>query len=129
MPALGRSSASRQTSPRRPRLDDRDCRDPTKARGARRFTETEIAPILKQQMQVATPIFTRDDGKRLWMFRDRFYWEDQGLDTEDVTALAREREMKRQRQLDRAHSVARADDVPVAKRESIPREVRLAVWE
>jgi 5-methylcytosine-specific restriction endonuclease McrA len=102
----------------------------TRARGSRRFKSDEIQPLLEQQMRSAITIFTREDGKRLWMFRDRFYWEDEGLAAEDVTALARQRELKRQRQLDRARSVARADQVPErSRRESIPREIRLAVWE
>jgi hypothetical protein len=79
----------------------------TRARGSRRFKSDEIQPLLEQQMRSAITIFTREDGKRLWMFRDRFYWEDEGLAAEDVTALARQRELKRQRQLDRARSVAR----------------------
>jgi hypothetical protein len=102
----------------------------TNARGLRRFKADEIQPLLEEQMRSAVPILTRDDGKRLWMFRDRFYWEDEGLTADNVTALAQQRERRRQRQLETAHSLVRAEQGPREfNRHSIPREVRLAVWE
>ncbi len=69
-------------------------------------------------------------GRRYWLFHDRFYWEEDGLEAADVEALVRERELRKRRQLDRAHSLV-ARELPAAGtgRTAIPREVRLAVFE
>src|SRR5215212_1229210 len=91
--------------------------------------EAEFIPLVEQQMKRAVPIF-HDGEKQLWMFRDKFYWEDEGLTEEDVTALALERERKRERQLERAHGMARAGESTSREgRQPIPREVKLAVHE
>jgi hypothetical protein len=66
--------------------------------------------------------------RRYWLFHDRFYWEEEGLEAVDVEALVRERELRKQRQLDRARGLA-AREVPAGGRTAIPREVRLAVFE
>lgn len=93
------------------------------------YKEEEILPILGHQMRQAFPVFNHG-GRQLWMFRDRFYWEDEGLSEDDVTALALERERKRQRQLERAHGTARAGPSGYQEgRQPIPREVKLAVHE
>lgn len=68
--------------------------------------------------------------RRYWWCRDRFYWEDQDLASEDVYALVYERERRKARQLERAHAVVLTDALPrEPRRESIPREVRAAVFE
>ncbi|MDP2712237.1 MAG: HNH endonuclease signature motif containing protein [Solirubrobacteraceae bacterium] len=71
------------------------------------------------------------DGRRqYWWCRDRFYWDDDGLEPDDVYALAYERERRRQRQLERAHAVLSTDGLARrARREPVPREVKLAVFE
>lgn len=70
--------------------------------------------------------------RRYWWFRDCIYWEDDDLEQEDVKALILDRERKKQRQLDRAHSLMAKDTEPPSQarvREGIPREVRLRVWQ
>jgi HNH endonuclease len=69
------------------------------------------------------------EGRQWWWFRDCFYWEDEGLTAHDVMALVVERERKRQRRLERAHTAMQQEIVPTQRREPIPREVRLAVWQ
>jgi 5-methylcytosine-specific restriction endonuclease McrA len=69
------------------------------------------------------------ERRRWWWFRDRFYWEDEGLSAEDVHALLVERERRKRRQLERAHAnLAREQEAP-PRREPIPRALRLTVWE
>jgi hypothetical protein len=68
-------------------------------------------------------------GKAYWLFEERFYSEDEGLAQEDVLALVRDRERRKQRKLERAHAGLAADGAETARREPIPREVRLAVFE
>jgi 5-methylcytosine-specific restriction endonuclease McrA len=76
------------------------------------------------------PVHLKDDeGRRYWAYRDRLYWEDEGLTPRDVAALVFEREQRRERQLERAHAVMSGADQSATRREPIPREIRVAVWE
>ncbi|MBI2683997.1 MAG: HNH endonuclease [Actinobacteria bacterium] len=83
------------------------------------------ARLLEEQRRSPIPVLT--DGPRTWwLFRDRAYWEDEGLSEEDVLALASERERRRRRTLERAHDQlhrnARTD------RPAIPESVRRDVF-
>jgi 5-methylcytosine-specific restriction endonuclease McrA len=69
------------------------------------------------------------DGRAYWWFEGAFYWEDEQLDPADVLALVRDRERRRQRKLERAHTALALDREPVQRRQPIPREVRRAVYE
>jgi HNH endonuclease len=80
--------------------------------------------------QVAAPVdVAADAGRTYWLFGDRVYWEDEGLEPHDVLALVRDRERRQRRRLERAHAALAADDAALPRREAIPREVRLAVFE
>jgi hypothetical protein len=68
-------------------------------------------------------------GRRWWWFRDGFYWENDDLSARDVMALVVERERRKRRQLERAHAALHRELDGAARREPIPRELRLAVWE
>ena len=81
-------------------------------------------------MQRRRPIpLAEADGRRWWWFRDRFYWEDEDLTAPDVLALVVERERRRRRKLERAHATLRQELGALPRREPIPRELRLAVWQ
>jgi 5-methylcytosine-specific restriction endonuclease McrA len=67
-------------------------------------------------------------GDERWAFEGRFYAVDDGLRSEDVLALVRDRERRAARRLERAHA-ALAADTAAPRRAPIPREVRLAVFE
>lgn len=91
-----------------------------------------------QREQAHAPVALLDDGHRTWWwFEDRIYWDDEELDRDDVIALVRERERRRERKLERAHAALTASETqtrldgagPRAARSPIPRETRLAVWE
>jgi 5-methylcytosine-specific restriction endonuclease McrA len=70
-----------------------------------------------------------DGGRAYWWFEERFYWEDEGLADRDVLALIRDRQRRQQRRLERAHAGMAAEGAQLPRRESIPREVRKAVFE
>ncbi len=93
-----------------------------------------------QRRQWDAPVILLDEAPRAWWwFEDRIYRDDEGLDPDDVVALVRDRERRRERRLERARSAlavdgrgepARIDGAgPRAPRTAIPREVRRAVWE
>jgi 5-methylcytosine-specific restriction endonuclease McrA len=70
------------------------------------------------------------DGKRvLWHFHDNFYWDDEGLEADDVKALIHQRERRSQQKLQTAHSLMNADAVGRPTRIPIPTELRRAVFE
>jgi 5-methylcytosine-specific restriction endonuclease McrA len=69
------------------------------------------------------------EGRQWWWYRDCFYWEDDGLSAHDVMALVVERERRKQRKLERAHAAMRQGLNGGPRREPIPRDVRLAVWQ
>jgi hypothetical protein len=81
--------------------------------------------------QLVEPVAIVRAGRRCtWVFEDRFYSEDEGLEAADVLALIRERERRARRRLERAHATLARDAAGAAPaRERIPREIRRAVFE
>jgi 5-methylcytosine-specific restriction endonuclease McrA len=83
-----------------------------------------------EQLQREQPVpLIQADRRQWWWFRDCFYWEDEGLTASDVMALVVERERRKQRKLDRAHAALHRERHGVPRRERIPRQLRLVVWE
>ena len=71
----------------------------------------------------------RAQNRSCWLANERFYWENDGLSAKDVLALSTQRERRKKRQLERAHAAMEVEEASVPRREPIPREVRLAVWQ
>jgi 5-methylcytosine-specific restriction endonuclease McrA len=70
--------------------------------------------------------------RSFWWYADAFYWTNGDYGAEDVKALLFTRQRRSERELEHAHAVLQASESTapaVRKREPIPREVRLAVWE
>lgn len=87
-----------------------------------------IAALEAEQAQ--RPVCLALVGDRAyWWFEHACYWEDEQLAAEDVLALVRDRQRRRQRRLERAHTALALEQEPAQRRESIPRELRLAVFE
>jgi len=83
--------------------------------------------ILRDQR--AAPVAVAADGRRTWwMYRGRVFWEDDGLEPEEVMALALERERRRRRRIDRALDAMSAEGAPASRREPIPESVRRQVF-
>jgi hypothetical protein len=99
-----------------------------RARAAAGITSSLYALAREAQRTEAVVVLT-DPPRRYWWCRDRFWWEDEDLEAEDVLALVHERDRRRQRRLDHAHALLAADEAPaVPRRERVPREVREAVF-
>lgn len=80
--------------------------------------------------QLEEPVaIVRDARRCIWVFEDRFYVEDEGLQAADVLALVRERERRARRRLERAHATLVREAAPAPARERVPRELRRAVFE
>jgi hypothetical protein len=80
--------------------------------------------------QADDPVELLRDGRRcLWYFLDRFYWDSDDLEVEDVKALVLQRIRQRERKLQTAHSLMRAEDAGRPTRVPIPSEIRRMVFE
>jgi hypothetical protein len=86
------------------------------------------AQAREQALQPVAVAAVADGGRCYWWFRDRFWWEDDGLDAADVMALALERDRRRERRLERARATLASESTAVA-RPGIPLAVKRAVWE
>lgn len=105
-----------------------------------RFVEGDRSPSTRwstrqvkrlESRQTIEPVPVLHKGARVyWWFEDRFYWEDDSLTAEDVLALVRDRERRTRRRLETAHAaLAHTAEAAPRRREPIPRETRLAVFE
>ena len=84
----------------------------------------------EQDQEAGAVCVAEVDDRRYWWLRDCFYWDDDGLTQRDVEALVHERWRRKQRRLERAHAALAADALPrQPRRDVIPREIRLAVFE
>jgi hypothetical protein len=89
------------------------------------------ANALLQRQQETPVLMLRDEASRRtwWLFRDEFYWQDEGYGERDVKALILERLAQKDRRLQRAVALmdqTEALDSPA--RTSIPDEVKVFVW-
>jgi hypothetical protein len=83
--------------------------------------------ILRDQEEV--PVAVAEDERRTWwMFRGRFFWEDDGLAEDEVAALLLERERRLRRRIERAKDMMRAGEEAGPRREGIPEDVRREVF-
>jgi hypothetical protein len=94
-----------------------------------RLSVEEYQRAVQQQEQEPVLIATHRD-RNFWWFDDAIYWTNNwDYDSQDVKALLFARERQHQRQLEHAHAVMAASTSPAArKRDPIPRDVKLAVW-
>jgi len=97
-------------------------------RAAKGLTTDGLAAARVAQLSHAVLVLTNEDRKYWWCL-DRFFWEDEGLASEDVFALAYERQLRTQRRLERAHDAVKLREPPARRRAGIPLEARRAVWE
>lgn len=102
------------------------------------FTATGLPPVLIDShvaAQVAAgamsePVCVAASESRTWWSLDgSFYWENAGYDARDVHALIARRERRHSQELQRAHTLLKAEQAGVPRRESIPTDVRRAVFE
>jgi hypothetical protein len=84
--------------------------------------------ILREQ-ETAPVAVAEDERRTWWMFRGRFFWEDDGLAADEVMALVHERERRLRRRIERAKDMMVADGEPAGpRREPIPEDVRREVF-
>ena len=92
----------------------------------------EIEHAEWRSLQEAAPQLVAWHRDRIyWWYQDVFYWTNRDeLSAIDVKALLFARQRQRERELEHAHAVmAAASPNAPRKREPIPKEVRLTVWQ
>lgn len=97
----------------------------------RSWNQAELNAVLERQKDTPVLLLTEDETRRTWwMFRDEFYWEDEGYEEREVKALILERLTHKDRRLQRAVALmeqTEALDSPA--RLPIPDEVKIFVWQ
>jgi hypothetical protein len=83
--------------------------------------------IQESQGTRPTAVVASMDGV-YWLFEDRWYWAEEGVSSDDVMALLRERQRRRERKLERAHARMAVDRLEGPSRKPLGREVKTAVW-
>jgi 5-methylcytosine-specific restriction endonuclease McrA len=82
-----------------------------------------------QRSQVEPVCFGHIGERAYWRFGDRWFWDNEGLSSQDVRALVTTRDQRRHDTLTRAHStVAMASRPAPAQRGAIPADVKQLVW-
>ena len=76
------------------------------------------------------PVPVAEDERRTWwMFRGRFFWEDDGLAPDEVMALVHDRERRRRRRIDRAMDMMLGEEDPARpRREALSEAARREVF-
>jgi 5-methylcytosine-specific restriction endonuclease McrA len=92
------------------------------------WTQEYLENLLGHQANRPMP-WIGDGNRKLWMFHDRFYWDDEDLEQEDVQALLLQRERRQQQKLQSAHSLMRAEEAGQPTRTPIPTDLRRVVFE
>ncbi len=83
-----------------------------------------------QEEQASEPVLMWHEGRRnLWQYLDGFWWDDGGLDAEDVKALVLQRKRQQEQKLRSARSLMRAEENGRPTRTPITTELQRAVFE
>ncbi len=82
------------------------------------------------QRQYRSPISLGSVADRnYWWFQDRFYWENDGLNSEDVYALLVTRQQRQKQHIERAKATLAIGGAPQpSRRGAIPDDLRQYVW-
>ena len=94
------------------------------------WTENQYQALLEKQQEDPVHVLSdKDSGRAWWMFRDKFYWEDENLKEIEVKALLLERVRKREQRIRRAMRSMEQESLEHTSSRSIPNSVKRRVWE
>ena len=93
------------------------------------WTEEQYQILLvKQKEDPVLVLRILESGRAWWMFRDKFYWEDEDLKEIEVKALLLEKIRKKERQIERAMRSMEQESRLHTRTELIPDQVKSQVW-
>jgi len=93
-------------------------------------SERRFARLARSQSELPI-LVTRQDGRRWWWFRDRFWWDDQGLASADVRTIVLEADLDRKQRaeaLAKARAAILGEHVAATPLPPAAQVVRFAVW-
>lgn len=95
----------------------------------RKISEREFLDHYERQRQYPK-LVARIGARRYWHYRDRFYWESEGFNADQVYALITAKEQRQRQQVDRAQAIVAMGSAPRhnTKRERIPDDLKQLVW-
>lgn len=93
-----------------------------------KWSRAEWREHQEHQLEYPMPL-TTIAGRRYWKFRNRCYWENEGLSSNQVYALLLSREQLSQQRVDRAEATLALSSAPrvATQRRRIPDDVKLYV--
>ena len=101
----------------------------------KKFTQGEMdnetyCSLLAYQQHTPVAVMTDvSSKKRWWMFRNDFYWEDEGYSETEVKALILDRMEQKGKRVQRAIArISQGDSELSAARQPIPDDVKMFVW-
>ena len=93
------------------------------------WTENGYQALLAKQLEDPVPVLWNEEGgRKWWMFRDKFYWEDEDLKEIEVKALLLERFRKKEQQIERAMRSMEQESRRPSVKGLIPDYVKRQVW-
>ena len=100
---------------------------------ARHHVECSAARFARlSSSQLVLPVLVaRKDGQRWWWYRDRFWWDDEGLNAADIENIVLLADLRRKQESDtfaQARNVILGDAPVPFPDENLSESVRLAVW-
>jgi 5-methylcytosine-specific restriction endonuclease McrA len=93
-----------------------------------RWKKVQIENVISSQEREPVPML-REHRRALWYFHDKFYWDDDSLEAEDIMALVLQRERRLQQKLNTAHSLMRSEEAGRQTRTPTTSEIRRVVFE
>lgn len=100
------------------------------------YTQSEMEEdayqsLLKQQQHTPVGIMADSSSKKCWwMFRNQFYWEDEGYSAIEIKALILEKIEQKEKKVQRAIArVQQEKPEPSSMRQPIPDDVKMFVWQ
>ncbi|UOD83545.1 MULTISPECIES: HNH endonuclease [Paenarthrobacter] len=94
-----------------------------------KMPKTEFRERQASQRRQPMPLVTIG-GRRYWQFQNKFYWENDGLKSDEIYALLVTREQRQRRHIDLAQATVAAGSAPrgSASRRAIPDDVKQYIW-
>ena len=95
------------------------------------YEEEQYSSLLAAQ-QTKPFVVMQDNSKRKrwWMFKNEFYWEDEGYSETEVMALILDRIQQKKRKVEKAIARTSNQEIkPSSRRQPIPDDVKMFVWQ
>ncbi|WP_197273552.1 HNH endonuclease [Arthrobacter sp. ZBG10] len=92
---------------------------------------TELVFDERLEAQLHHPmLLTTVNGRRYWHFANKFYWENEGLQWDEVHAILVTREQRKRQHIDRAQATVAMSSAPrnATVRKVIPDDLKQFIW-